>query len=90
MAKVRLTALPVDRLKPPVNGRVEYWDKTLPGLGLRVSATGGKVWMLMCRIGGRQRLQTRGKYPAIDLAKAREKARAALGHRLISSEPNTQ
>ena len=78
MPKARLTAASVERLRPPAKGRIEHWDSLLPGFGLRVSETGAKTWVLMYRIGRRQRRLTLGKYPALGLAKAREKAREAL------------
>jgi len=78
MPKARLTATSVDRLKAPAKGRIEYWDNLLPGFGLRISETGAKTWVLMYRVGKRQRRLTLGKYPALGLAKARERARAAL------------
>ncbi len=78
MPKARLTAASVERLRPPAKGRIEYWDNLLPGFGLRVSETGAKTWVLMYRVGRRQRRLTLGKYPALGLTKAREKARKAL------------
>ena len=78
MPKARLTAASVERLRPPAKGRIEHWDSLLPGFGLRVSETGAKTWVLMYRIGRRQRRLTLGKYPALGLTKAREKAREAL------------
>ncbi len=78
MPKTRLTAASVERLRPPAKGRIEYWDNLLPGFGLRMSETGAKTWVLMYRVGRRQRRLTLGKYPALGLAKAREKAREAL------------
>ena len=78
MPRTRLTAVAVDRLKPPANGRIEYWDTTLPGFGLRISHTGGKNWVLMYRTGNRQRRLTLGRYPVLGLTEARQKARDAL------------
>ena len=78
MPKARLTVASVERLRPPAKGRIEHWDSLLPGFGLRVSETGAKTWVLMYRIGRRQRRLTLGKCPALGLAKAREKAREAL------------
>ena len=87
MPKMRLTAVSVERLRPPAKGRIEYWDNLLPGFGLRVSETGAKTWVLMYRIGRRQRRLTLGKYPASGLAKAREKARGALDQRDHGVDP---
>ena len=65
MPKTRLTAVSVERLRPPAKGRIEYWDNLLPGFGLRVSETGAKTWVLMYRVGRRQRRLTLGRYPAL-------------------------
>ena len=89
MPKTRLTAASVERLRPPAKGRIEYWDNLLPGFGLRVSETGAKTWVLMYRVGRRQRRLTLGKYPALGLAKAREKARGALDQRDHGVDPAT-
>ena len=35
--KVHLTELCVRALKAPAKGQITYWDKSLPGFGLRVS-----------------------------------------------------
>ena len=43
------------------------------GLYLYVAPTGGKLWRLKCRHGGREQLLSFGAYPAVALAEAREK-----------------
>ncbi len=78
MAKKRLTTRFIDSLKPPKAGRAEYWDAGTPGFGLRVSYSGRKTWVLMYRHHRRLRRLTLGTYPALTLAKARERAKAAL------------
>lgn len=50
----------------------------IPGLHLRVSATGGKVWYLSARVDRRNRRIKLGSYPAISLSDARERARDVL------------
>jgi integrase len=47
------------------------------GLFLYVAPTGGKLWRLKCRFGGREQLLSFGAYPAVSLAQAREKRDAA-------------
>src|SRR5277367_960455 len=62
--RTTFTQLAVDRIKPPSAGRVTYWDKTLPGFGLRVaaprpgSAEGRKTWIAMGRVDGRAVMET--------------------------------
>jgi integrase len=84
MPKIRLTQVAVDRLKPPVSGRVEYWDTTLPAFGLRVAAARAgqparKTWMCSYRVAGkkvRETLGTTATIPKVD--DARDLARASM------------
>ena len=80
MPTIRLTQLAVERIKPPETGRIEYFDATLPGFGLRVSAPppgrkdGHKAWIVLYRIRGRLRrytIGTLGAFPKVDLARER-------------------
>src|ERR1700687_1292292 len=79
------TQLAVERLAPPGSGRVTYWDKHLPGFGLRVAAPrpgsreGRKTWIAMGRVDGKPVMATIGtlaQIPKVD--KARDLARTAL------------
>ncbi|HVC52526.1 MAG TPA: tyrosine-type recombinase/integrase, partial [Stellaceae bacterium] len=83
--RTNLTQLAVDRIGPPPSGRVVYWDKNLPGFGLRVSAPrpgsreGRKTWVAMGRVGPKAVMETIGtlaQIPKVD--KARDLARVAL------------
>lgn len=82
MPTLRLTDAAVRRIKTPADGqRVEYWDTQTRGLGLRVSSSGTRSWVMILRVlrGGawvQQRL-TLGRYPGTSLAQAREKTREA-------------
>ena len=78
MARMRLTAAAVQRIKAPASVRVEYWDAILPGFGLRVTENGVKSWFMMYRVDGRRRRYTLGTYPKVSLAKARERAQTAF------------
>jgi integrase len=78
MPSIKLTALTVANAKPPVRGRVEYWDAALPGFGLRVTDKGAKSWTVLFRARGQLRRMTLGKYPTLPLAAARDKAREVL------------
>src|SRR5262252_301574 len=73
-----LTELFVARVKPPAQGRVEYFDAAFPGLALRVTANGSKSWCTFYRFKGRLRRFTIGAYPAIKPAQARREAITAL------------
>jgi integrase len=74
----KLTDLFVERAKPPVRGRIEYFDAAFPGLALRITDKGGKSWCVFYRFNGRLRRFTIGHYPAIKPAQARKEAAAAL------------
>jgi len=84
MPNLKLTQVAVDRLKPPASGRREYWDTTLPGFGLRISAArpglpARRVWQCMYRVRGKQvreQLGTLAAIPKID--RARKLARASM------------
>jgi integrase len=60
------------------NELVEWWDKSTPGFGIRVSPKGKKTWFVMYRSAGLRRRLKFGRYPEISLEKARIKARKAL------------
>lgn len=76
--KRRLTSKTIDALPPAVNKRYEVHDQLLPGLHLRVSATGGKVFYLSKRINGRMKRIKIGTSSVLTLHDARDKARSIL------------
>lgn len=76
--KKKLTPKSIEALPPAVNKRYEVHDQLLPGLHLRVSATGGKVFGVSRRINGRMKRIRIGAYPIVSLADARDKARDIL------------
>src|SRR5580765_45954 len=79
MPTKRLTAQTIQSLKPQAQ-RVDYFDSTTQGFGLRVTPNGIKSWFFLYRINGRRlRRWTIGRYPTLSLAEAREKAKIAAG-----------
>ncbi len=76
--KKKLTPKSIDALPPATGKRYEVHDQLLPGLHLRVSATGGKVFGVSRRVNGRMKRIRIGAYPIVSLADAREKARDIL------------
>jgi integrase len=70
---VELSALEVRNLTTPGLHPVGV----VPGLALQVSPSGARSWVLRVRVGGRRRDMGLGGFPAVTLAAAREKARAA-------------
>jgi len=84
---VRLTTRGVNAIKKPKAGRVEYWDTVITGLGLRISETGRKSWVVMYRNQGRLRRMTLGTYPTKSLTTARDEAGDILGRASRGKDP---
>lgn len=68
-----LSAIEVSRLKAP--GLVSVGG--VPGLSLQITPTGARSWILRVKVGSKRRDMGLGPFPAVPLAKAREKAREA-------------
>src|SRR4051794_24162865 len=92
--RIAFTQAAVEKLAPPATGRVTYWDRHLPGFGLRVAAPrpgtreGRKTWVAMGRVDGKPVLETLGtlaQIPKVD--KAREAARTALAQMKSGTKP---
>lgn len=77
MSKV-LTAKAVEKIQPDAARRREIPDGLVPGLYLVVQPSGVKSWALRYRANGKSVKFTLGRFPAIELARARERAREAL------------
>lgn len=86
------TVRTLEAIKPPKVGRVEHWDKEVKGLGLRVSSSGRKTWVLMYRTRGDKRLRraTLGTYPTLSLADTRDMARADLRSAAMGRDPSAE
>jgi hypothetical protein len=83
--RIAFTQAAVERLKPPAADRAVYWDKLLPGFGLRVavprkgSGDGRKTWIAMYRVDGRAVFETIGTLAAIPKVEdARQRARVSI------------
>src|SRR5690606_25894232 len=74
----KLTTKMIDAMPPAKGKRYEVRDTLVPGLHVRVSATGAKVWYLATRVEGRMRRIKLGAYPVISLSDAREQAQGVL------------
>jgi len=95
---IKLTDRFLTSRKAPLAGRANYTDAIIPGLTFRVSsatasnAMGRRDWLLRYRPRGQtQRAVALGTYPAVSLAKARERAgeivsAAKCGVDLIAAE----
>lgn len=73
-----LTDTQIRNVALPESGQITLWDKTVPGLGVRVTPTGTKTFSLLYRINGRMRRATLGRYPIVRLTEARDRARSHL------------
>ncbi|MFZ9734676.1 MAG: Arm DNA-binding domain-containing protein, partial [Burkholderiaceae bacterium] len=67
-----LSPLQVKRLSEPGL----YFVGGVSGLALQVLPTGGRSWILRATVGGRRRDMGLGGYPSVQLAEARQRARA--------------
>lgn len=76
MAKITKTF--VDKVAAPAEGYEMHWDDSVKGYGLRVSAQGKKVFMVMGRVLGKSIQFTLGPYGTLTEAKARERAQKVL------------
>lgn len=67
----------IKRLPLPEKGNRIYWDSTLPGFGIRITAGGSRSYVFDYRVRGtgRQRRYTIGSYPNWSTGAARIKAR---------------
>ena len=88
MPSIRLTQLAVDKVAAPQSGRTIFWDRHLPGFGLRVTAKGAKSWVAMYRVDGKPVMETLGavaRVPKID--EARSLARASMAKAAAGENP---
>jgi integrase len=85
-----LTAARIESIKPPAHGQAEYFDRKVPGFGLRVSQGGRRAWVLLYRHEGRLRRLTLGTYPILSLADARDLAKDKLADAQKGADPATE
>lgn len=78
MPTSKLSTLKIEKAALPSSGRTELWDSQTRGLGLRITSSGTKTWMMMYRVDGKQRRLTLGRYPDLSLAEARSRATTHL------------
>lgn len=76
---VNLTDAKIAGLKAPASGQAEISDAKVPGLRIRIGASGAKSFIVRKRVGGKIRVLTLGRYgPRFGLADARKAARVTL------------
>ena len=77
MGIVRLTHRGIASLKTGL-WLTDYWDDRLRGFGVRVTKRGEKCYVVRYTANGRRRRVTLGRYPALKLADARDRAKDIL------------
>lgn len=86
---VNLTVSTIEKLPIPDSNRVEYKDKKLPELRLRITSTGAKSFSVYKRVnGGKPVRVTLGKFPALTPTKAKILAQQCLAELVVGSNPN--
>ena len=88
-AQIKITKRTVDRIESDGSDRF-YWDRELPGFGLRVRATGRKFFVTQFRANGRLRRMTLGPVTALPPEEARRRAMALLAEAKSGSDPAAQ
>lgn len=73
-----LTTKAIEKFQPDPERRREVPDGLMPGLYLVVQPSGAKSWAVRYRANGKPAKLTLGRFPAINLSKARELARDNL------------
>jgi len=77
MARILLTDVAIQRLKPKKTGQLKVWDTKLPGFGILI---GKRNKSFLVVTGKERRNKTIGQYPDLSLKEARKKARVVLAH----------
>ncbi len=90
MAKKRLTAAAVEKLKAPEGKGAEIFDAAFPGLSLRITPKGVKSFSLMTRVVGKQRRFSLGRWPQTGLKEARQRAEDLLEEIAIGGDPGSE
>ena len=94
MPSVNFTSKGITAIKPPTEGRVDYFDygKLDDGcaLGLRVSASGTKTWFAAYRFKGKFKRLTVGRYPDKSLKDATDEARTEIAKLIGDIDPATE
>ncbi|MGR8934274.1 MAG: tyrosine-type recombinase/integrase [Gammaproteobacteria bacterium] len=85
----RLTKTYVEKIPFMDKGQAFYWDKDIPGFGLRVG-TSSKSWFVEKRIDNKTTRVTIGKYPAVTSQQARDEAMSKLGKMASGINPTQE
>ena len=90
MKPAAITDAKLKGMKAPATGRLELSDTVVPGLRVRMSASGVQSFIVRKRIAGKPSNITLGRYgPRFGLAEARKKARAVLSDIEAGGDPSS-
>lgn len=87
MPTLKLTARGLAALATPSTAQVDFWDRDLPGFGIRVSPSGLRTAMVRYRRAGLYRRLKIGSLPPLSLADARDLAEKALSQVTLGRDP---
>lgn len=82
-----LTPQFIKAMEPPTTGNRVEWDTQERGLGVRITASGHRAFVLRYVAHGRERRMTLGAYPALTLTAAREMALGRKGAVIKGADP---
>ena len=88
-AQIKITKRAIDRIESDGSDRF-YWDRELPGFGLRVRASGRKFFVTQFRANGRLRRMTLGPVTAFAPEEARRRAMVLLSEAKSGGDPAAQ
>lgn len=88
--RVALTLAKARDAKPPARGDYILWDEATRGFGLRIYATGAKIWVAQKKMEKRPIRIHLGRFPDMPLNKAREEAEDALNKIRKGVDPNLE
>lgn len=74
----KLTKGYIDKVQPPAEGYKIHWDEAVKGYGLRIMASGKKVFVAQGRVRGKPVIVTIGPYGLFTEDQARKKAQSIL------------
>lgn len=64
-----------------------FWDRALPGFGVRVYPSGSKVYVVQARFGGKSRRVTVGRHGVLTADRARRRAAALIARIKAGEDP---
>lgn len=84
---VKLNKSSIDKLNPPATRYALHWDDTLPGYGLRITASNIRSFIVQKRINGKEHRVTICRYGILTPEQARREAQIFLGEIAQGNNP---